>query len=48
MAATGTSAAEIDIYFGWHEKILLKDMQAHYSAMSVRERFKKARITGGM
>ena len=27
---TGTTEAEIDIYFGWHEKILLKEMQAHY------------------
>ena len=45
---TGTSEAEIDIFFGWHEKILLKAMQVHYAAMSIRERMKKAWITGMM
>ena len=42
---TGTSEAEIDIYFGWHEKILLKEMQNHYSAFDIRERMQKAKIT---
>lgn len=40
--------AEIDLYFGWHEKILLKEMQRHYAAMIIRERMKQARITGMM
>ena len=43
---TSTTEAEIDIYLGWHERILLKDMQRHYEAMSIRERMKQARITG--
>ena len=42
---TGTSEAEIDIFFGWHEKILLKEMQRHYAKMNMRERSKQARIT---
>ena len=45
---TETSEAEIDIYFGWHEKILLKDMQVHYSSMSLREKMRQSRITGRM
>ena len=48
MQRTETLPSEIDIFFGWHEKVLLKDMQVHYSAMSVRERMKKARITSFM
>ena len=48
MVATDTKESEIDIFFGWHEKILLKDMQVHYAAMNVRERCKKARITSLM
>ena len=43
---TGTTEAEIDIYFGWHERILLKEMQVHYAALNVKERMKQARITG--
>ena len=38
--------AQIDIYFGWHEKLLLKSMQIHYASLSVRERMALARITG--
>ena len=45
---TGTSPGEIDIYLGWHEKILLKDMQVHYAAMSIRQRMDKAKITRGL
>ena len=45
---TGSSEADIDLYFGWHEKILLKAMQVHYASMSIRERMKKAWITGMM
>ena len=48
MSITGTSEAEIDIYFGWQEKILLKAMQRHYEAMSVFSRMLKAKITSGM
>ena len=40
------SEQQIDIYFGWHEKILLKNMQIHYASLSVRERMLLARITG--
>ena len=46
--AHGVSEAEIDIYFGWHERILLKEMQRHYAAMSIRDRMQKARITRGV
>ena len=45
---TGTSEDEIDIYFGWHERILLKAMQVHYAAFSIIQRMAKAVITGGM
>ena len=37
---------EIDLYFGWHEAILLKVMRRHYSAQEVRSRMRQARITG--
>ena len=47
-AETGTSESEIDIYFGWHERVLLKEMQVHYEAMSPRERMLHAKITGMM
>ena len=46
--ATGTTEAEIDIFFGWHEKVLLRAMQVHYALMSIRERMAKACITGWM
>ena len=42
------SEAEIDIYLGWHEKILLKEMQRHYEGLDMRARMEQARITGGM
>ena len=45
---SGATSDEIDIYFGWHEKILLRAMQVHYASMSMRERMKKAKITGFM
>ena len=44
--ATGTTEDEIDIYFGWHEKILLRAMQVHYATLSIRERMGHAKITG--
>jgi len=42
---TGVSEADIDLYFGWNERVLLKAMQVHYAAMSVKERMKKAMVT---
>jgi len=37
---------EIDLYFGWNERVLLKAMQVHYATLSIRERMKHAKITG--
>ena len=48
MEATGTTEDQIDIYFGWHEKVLLKAMQVHYASLSIRERMQLAKITGMM
>ena len=45
MKENEVTEAEIDIYFGWNERVLLKAMQVHYSTMSIRERMKRARIT---
>ena len=45
---TGVTAAQIDIYFGWQEKILLMAMQVHYATLSIRERMDSAKITGMM
>ena len=45
---TDTTEAEIDIYLGWHERVLLKQMQRHYEAMDIRARMKQSRITGSM
>jgi hypothetical protein len=42
---TGVSEADIDLFFGWNERVLLKAMQVHYASMSVRERMKKAKVT---
>ena len=36
---------EIDLYFGWHEEELSKDMQIHYSTLSLQERIRQARLT---
>ena len=48
MEATGTTEdqMQIDIFFGWHEKVLLKAMQIHYASLSIRERMQLAKITG--
>ena len=46
--AMNVTVDQIDIYFGWHEKILLKAMQVYYSSLSLRERMLQARITGMM
>ena len=45
---TGVTSDQIDIYFGWQEKILLLAMQVHYATMSIRERMNSAKITGMM
>ena len=42
---TGASEADIDLFFGWNERVLLKAMQVHYAALSVKERMKKAKVT---
>ena len=48
MELTGVTEDQIDIYFGWHEKVLLKAMQVHYASLSIRERMRLAKITGMM
>jgi hypothetical protein len=45
---TGSSEAEIDIFFGWNERVLLKAMQLHYASMSTRELMALAKVTGMM
>ena len=45
---SGGPDQQIDIFFGWHEKILLKAMQVHYASMSIRERMRTVRVTGWM
>ena len=47
-ALTGITEAQIDIYFGWHERVLLKAMQRHYASLSIRQRMALAKITGMM
>ena len=47
MSITGITEDQIDIYFGWHEKILLKAMQVHYASMSIRERMRTVFVTRG-
>ena len=48
MEETGTNEKEIDLYFGWNERLLKKAMQVHYASMSIRERMRLTRITGMM
>ena len=43
---TGASDAEIDIFFGWNERVLLKSMQKHYSSLNTRELMALAKVTG--
>ena len=45
---TGSSEAEIDIFFGWNERVLLKAMQMHYASMSTRELMALVKVTGMM
>jgi hypothetical protein len=46
--ATGTTEAEIDIFFGWNERVLRKAMQMHYASMNTRELMALAKVTGMM
>ena len=45
---SGTSENEIDLYFGWNERLLKKAMQVHYASLSILERMGLAKITGWM
>ena len=45
-ATMEVSEAQIDIYFGWQERVLLKAMQVHYETLSVLARMALAKITG--
>ena len=45
---TETSESEIDLYFGWNERLLKKAMQVHYASLSILERMGLSRITGKM
>ena len=45
---SGVTEAQIDLYFGWQERLLLKAMQVHYASLSIRERMLLAVITGFM
>ena len=45
---SGATEAQIDIFFGWHEKVLLKAMQRHYASLSIRQRMALVKITGMM
>ena len=42
---TGATEAMIDLFFGWNERVLLKAMQVHYAALSVRERMSTSKVT---
>jgi hypothetical protein len=48
MEEMNVTAADIDIFMGWSEKVLKKAMQIHYASLSIRERMSRARITGMM
>ena len=48
MDSAEVTEADIDLYMGWHEKVLLKNMQRHYEQMDLRRRIRQARITGYM
>ena len=48
MDSADVTEADIDLYMGWHEKVLLKNMQRHYEQMDLRRRIRQARITGYM
>jgi hypothetical protein len=48
MEITGTSEGEIDLFFGWNERVLRKAMQTHYATMNLRELMALAKVTGMM
>ena len=43
---SGATEAQIDIYFGWQERLLRKAMQTHYESLSIRARMALSKITG--
>ena len=43
MDVTGTDSVDIDLYFGWHEKMHSKDMQLHYAGRP--DRVKRSRVS---
>ena len=45
---TKTTEAQIDLYFGWQERVLKKMVQVHYESLSIRARMGLAKITGWM
>ena len=45
---TGTTDGEIDIFFGWNERLLRQAMQLHYASMNTRELMALAKVTGMM
>ena len=36
----GISEAQIDLYFGWQERVLKKAMQVHYEGLSMKARMR--------
>ena len=42
----GVLESQIDIYFGWQERVLRKAMQVHYEQLSLASRMALAKITG--
>ena len=42
---TPVEAWEIDMFFGWNEMEMSKDMQLHYASKSLFDRIMQARIT---
>ena len=42
---TGTTEADIDLFFGWNERVLKKAMQIHYRAMNLLDRMNQAMVT---
>ena len=45
-ADVGVLESQIDIYFGWQERVLRKAMQVHYEQLSLASRMALAKITG--
>ena len=43
METTGATSVDIDLYYGWHEKMHSKDMQLHYAGRP--DRVKRSRVS---